>query len=138
MQPAFIRFLLGDRSPEVLDAVQADGLRWAEQTGGRPTPLNQYLGMGGPRAARILLRDALLVEAADLLDEGTRWARCCRLAEMARAFNVRRYPIWRRHGLPADASAVDVLLFRACEFGEPLPETAHQWRSVVMQAAQAA
>lgn len=137
MQPAALAFLSGDTSPEVLDELRATMLRWAEQTGDRPLPLNRYLGMGGPRATRLAMRDALLVEAAELLD-GTRWTRCCQLADMAHAFNVRRWPIWRRHGIPAGASAVDVLLFRACEFGEPLPGTAHQWRAVVMQNAQAA
>lgn len=135
MQPAFIRFLLGDRSPEVLDAIQADGLRWIEQTGDRPLPLNRCMGTGGPRAARIMLRDAILLDALELL-EGEPWARYQQLAKMARAFNVRRYPCWQRAGIPDDAKDIDMLLFQACEFGEPPPETPHGWRELVKRNAQ--
>ena len=89
MQTAFIRFVLGDRSTEVLDAMQADGLRWADQTGDRPLPLHRLMGLVGPRAMRRDMRDELMLEAFDLL-AGTPWARCKELAEAARTFNVRR------------------------------------------------
>jgi hypothetical protein len=136
MHPAAIAFMLGDTSPEVLAELRAAMVRWSEQTGDRPLPLNRVCGMGGPRSTRIDLRNALMLEAWALL-EGTCWRRCKGLAEMARTFNVRLWPIWRRDGIPADASAVEILLFRACEFGEPLPVTPHGWRDIVMQNLQA-
>lgn len=127
-----IAFMLGDTSPEVLAGLREAMLRWSAQTGDRPMPLQRFTGMGGPRATRIAMRDELLIEAAALLS-GSQWARCCELAKAAVAFNVRRWPLWQRHGVPPTASAVDCLLFRACELGEPLPETSHQWRSILLK-----
>jgi hypothetical protein len=131
MTPAAIAFMQGDNTPEVLDELRAAMLRWAGQTDEKPKPLNRCHDLGTPRATRIDLRDALLREAAALLS-GSRWARCRQLAEMARAFNTRRWPTWRRVGVPGDASAVDVLLFRACELGEPLPESPERFLSVLL------
>lgn len=122
MTPAAIRFLQGDDSIVVLAELRAAMLRWSEQTDDKPLALNRYVGLGTPRATRIALRDELLRDAAALMT-GSRWARCRHLAEMARAFNVRRWPTWRRFGIPGDASSVDILLYRACGLGEPLPKT---------------
>jgi hypothetical protein len=121
-QPAALRFLLGDNDVAVLDELRATMLRWAAQTGEKPIGLNRCASLSTPRATRIDMRDALLVQAAELLT-GTRWARCKAMAEMSRTFNARRYPSWLRAGIPSTASTIDVLLFRACELGEPLPES---------------
>jgi hypothetical protein len=129
-QPDTIAFMQGDSTPEVLAEVRAAMMLWAKQTDEKPLGLNRCIGLGTPRTTRITLRDSLLREAAALLS-GSRWARCRQLAELARAFNTRRWPTWRCVGVPGDASAVDVLLFRACELGEPLPESPERFLSVL-------
>lgn len=135
--PAAIAFMLGDTSPEVIAGVRAAIADWSQQTGDRPVPLHRFMGLGGPRAARIALRDELLIEAAELLD-GNPWGKCERLAKAALAFNTRRGDVWDRHGIPSDASAVDTLFFRARAFGESLPESPGQWRTILQQNASAA
>ena len=129
-RPAALRFMLGDNDAAVLDELRADMLRWAAQTGEKPIGLNRCASLSTPRATRIDMRDALLAQAAELLT-GTRWARCKALAELARAFNARRYDAWVRAGIPSTAGTVDVLLFRACEQGESLPQTPEQFLSIL-------
>lgn len=127
---AAIAFLLGDESVDTLSAMRAAMLRWSAQTGEKPIGLNRCVSLSTPRATRIDLRDALVSQAAELLT-GTRWARCKALAELARTFNARRYDSWALAGIPSTASTVDVLLFRACEQGEPLPQTPEQFLSIL-------
>jgi hypothetical protein len=129
-QPAAVRFLLGDESVDTLADLRAAMLRWSAQTCEKPVGLNRCLGLSTPRATRIDLRDALLAQAAELLT-GTRWARCKELAELARTFNARRYVSWKRAGIPTTASAIDVLLYRACEHGDPLPQTAEHYLNIL-------
>lgn len=136
-QPAALAFMLGSDSPETLADLRAAMLRWSEQTGDRTMDMHRFMGLGTPRLTRLDRRDALLAEVFDHL-EGTRWARCRQLAEMARTFNTRRWPVWQRDGLPAGAAPVDVLLFRACEVIESLPETPHGWRDIMLKQTAAA
>lgn len=128
--PPAVRFLAGDSDAALLADLRASILRWAEQQDDRPLPLNRLLGLRSPRATRQALRDALLADAAALLD-GTRWSRCKQIAELARAFNARRFSVWSRAGVPESASAVDRLLYRAREQGEPLPETPEQYLNIL-------
>lgn len=128
-QHAALAFALGDESPEVLAELRARLLRWADQRDDA-LPLNRVLSLGSTRATRLAMRDALLVEASELL-AGTRWARCKLLAELGRTFHARRYDVWRRHGIPDGASEVDLLLYRACELGESMPKTPEQFLSIL-------
>lgn len=119
MQPA-LAFLAGDRSTDVLDAL-ADGMRrWAAQEGaGDAMPVNRYVGLpASPCKTRRALRDAILRDAAVLLDAPTPWLRACTLADRCRLFELRRWPAWRHlEAPPLRASALEVLLFEARQFG---------------------
>lgn len=126
----FLAFVRGDASPETVAEIAERMLRWVKQTADDPLPLNRMLGLGRPRAARIALRDSLVIEASMLL-EGSRWSRCKQLAELARTFHAGRYDVWRRVGIPAGASDVDRLLFDACDLGEPLPRTPEGYLSIL-------
>lgn len=130
-ESAFIRFLMGDQSREVLQAIRADGLRWLEQQVDRPLPLERMLGIGRPRSVRAELRHIHLRAAANLLDAPTRWKRCCALAEACRTFEARRWPIWRHLSAPpAHASPVDAELWHARQFGA-LAEKPHSFLDVL-------
>lgn len=131
-QPPAIAFALGDRSAETVDAVAAELLRWSDQPDGRPLPLHRLFGLRNHRAARRLLRDALVVEAAALLD-GSRWAKCKELAAMAAAMNKRRFRTWLQFGIPEAATEPERLLFRA-RHHEPLPESAEAYLSILPAA----
>lgn len=131
MQPAVVRFLLGDDSPLVLEDVRAAWLRWAAQDGGaRLVGLHRYLGSGGPLATRLALRDALLAEAAGLLPGPGDWDRARQLYEAARAYLVRRHDTWNRLGIPATAAPIDVLIRRAMTF-EDLPQSAEGYYALL-------
>jgi len=132
-QPTAIAFMLGDNTPAVLDELRAAVLCWSEQAGDKPLPLHRFLGMGGPRATRTALRDELLVEVVALLDGGTQWSQCKQLADAARAFYARRWEVWRKHGIPSGASAVDVLFYRVLDMGGRLPKTQHGWRDILLK-----
>lgn len=130
---AAVRFLLGDNSPVVLEDVRAAWLRWAGQDGGaRLVGLHRYLGTGGPMATRLALRDALLTEAAALLPGPGDWDRARQLFESARTYLARRHDTWNRHGVPACAAPVDVLIRRAMAF-QDLPETPEGFFSVLSE-----
>lgn len=129
--PLVIAFMQGDTSAEALSEVRARLLQWTAQRDEDPIHLNRMLGLGSPLRTRIALRDAHLVQAAELLT-GSRWSRCKALAELARTFNARRYDSWKRAGIPAKAGEVDVLLFHACEIaGAPLPQTSEQYLNII-------
>jgi len=127
---AAINFVLGVETAADIAELRERVLRWADQRQADPLPLNRMLGLGSCRATRLSIRDALLTEASGLLT-GTRWSRCKQLAESARTFNVRRYNAWRRSGVPAGATDLDLLLFKACEIGEKLPETPEQLLNIL-------
>lgn len=132
MQPtAAVRFLLGDNSPRVMEDVRAAWLRWAAQDGGaRLVGLHRYLGTGGPLATRLALRDALLIEAADLLPGPGDWDRARQLYEAARTYLARRHDTWNRLGVPAGAAPVDMLIRRAMGF-ESLPQSPEGFYAVL-------
>lgn len=118
-QADFLREVLsGQPSPESLAWLAAGARRWLEQEVDRPLPLERMLGIGRPRSVRAEMRRHHLRAAAALLDAPTRWKRCVELAEACRAFEARRWPVWRRlDAPPAHASPVDVELWRARQFG---------------------
>lgn len=120
MNDLVLAFMRGDRSPEAADEVAKRMRRWAAQPADSPLPLNQMLGIRSPRAARMAMRDAALIEASELL-EGTRYGKCKALAEMATVFHVRRYDVWRRFGVPETASPAELLMFGAFDQGDPHP-----------------
>lgn len=114
----FLRFLLGDDSLDVLQAIRADGLRWAMQERDRAMPLNRMMGLGGPRLVRADLRRHHLVQALRLMDAPTSWGRRKQLAEAARVFEARRWPIWGKLDTPPPhASEVDCHLWNARQYG---------------------
>lgn len=73
---AVFRFIRRDKGPEVLAELRRRFLAW------------------------LALRDHYLTEAAALLEGPSTWQRCRQLAGAARAFEVRRWPIWRRLDAP--------------------------------------
>jgi hypothetical protein len=132
MTPAAIAFMQGDTSPEVLAELRAAMLRWSEQAGDKPLGLNRCMGLGGPRAVRIELRLKHLVDAAAVLPGPSHWARCQQLAEAARAFEIRRWPRWKKlDAPPPDARPVDVHLWHARRVGEELPQTPEAYIGVI-------
>lgn len=73
--------------------------------------------------ARRRMRDAWLIEAADLLP-GTTWQKARKLCDEARRFERRQWPAWRAASFPpAHASPLHGLLFLALKAGAPLPGT---------------
>lgn len=116
-----LAFLAGDRSAETLDAL-ADGMRlWAAQeAAGEPMPVNRYVGLpASPAKLRRALRDDRLRQAATLIDAPTPWLRAGALAEAARCFELRRWPVWRHmESAPLRASELEAMLFEARQFGE--------------------
>lgn len=138
MTPAAIRFLQGDNSLEVLSELRAAMLRWSEQTGGGPLPLHRMFGLGGPSITLTELRNAILIKAADLLaadlpPDATRWLRCQNIAKRTKAFEVSRWPSWRKAEAPPEsASAVNRLFFEARKLsGTALPRTPEAFLSIL-------
>lgn len=129
MTPAAIAFMLGDTSPEVLDELRARMLRWADQRDDAQ-PMNRMLALGTARSTRLALRDALLVEASELL-AGSRWSKCCQLAKLGGEFNDRRYRSWKNRGIPSIASAAELLVYRAADIGEGLPESPEHYLRIL-------
>lgn len=125
--PAAIAFLLGDTSPEVLAELRARMLRWADQDA---QPMNRMLMLGTARSTRLALRDALLVEASELL-AGSRWSKSCQLAKLGSEFNDRRYRSWKNQGIPSIASAAELLVYRAADIGEGLPESPEHYLRIL-------
>ena len=124
VNPAFIRFLLGDESATTLEAIRAQAMRWVMQAGeDRPIHLNRMLGLGGPRLVRAELRHHHLGQAMGLMPGPTSWRQRVQLAEAVRTFEARRWPTWRKlDAPPPHASTVDQILWAARQFG-PLAAT---------------
>ena len=111
--------LSGDPSPEAIRALAAGLQRWMSDDSPRPIGLHRHLGLGCPRAARMSLRDSYLIKAAELLEGPALWQRCRQLAEAARAFEARRWPLWHRlKSPPSHATEVDCLLWQARRLGD--------------------
>lgn len=129
---AVFQFIRGGEGPEVLDDMRRRIKAWLTDDAERPLPLHRHLGLGGPQAARLALRDHYLTEAAALLEGPSTWQRCRQLAEAARAFEVRRWPIWRRFDSPpTHAGPVDAMLWHARHLGGELPATPENYLNIL-------
>lgn len=119
----------GDNSTEVLAEMRAAMLRWADQRDDQ-LPLNRVLSLGSTRSTRLAMRDALLVEASELLS-GSRWSKCKMLAKLGGEFNDRRYRSWKNQGIPSMATAAELLVYRAADIGEELPKSPEHYLRVL-------
>jgi hypothetical protein len=110
----------------------ADGFRRWLRAGGSIS-LQRALRLPATVASlRRALRDRHLAEAFDALPAGlTAWQRARVLAEAAREFERRKWPLWRRHtAAPAEATRVEVALFYALKCGARLPATAQAFATL--------
>lgn len=113
---AALDFLSGDESADTLAALREGFRRWAAQDG---LPLERVLRLGTPYKLRLALRDGLLRQAATLMDAPTPWTRAGLLAERARCFELRKWPIWKeRETVPAHADPIEALLWQARQYDE--------------------
>ena len=125
MTPA-LALLTGNETEADMERIQAAMLAWLTDEQG--PSLHQRLGLSR-RAARCELRNAHLRAAAALL-AGDPWPRAEQLAESCRAFEVRRWPKWRRSGPPSTATDLDRELFSARQYGDVCMSTRQTFRII--------
>ena len=109
------RFIVGTASEADLDQLRQALLDWITDTDKGPQ-LQARIGITR-RSARTALRNQHLRAAGRHLS-GERWQRATALADLTRAFLIRRWQRYQRTGLPADASPIDRELFQARRFAE--------------------
>lgn len=120
---AALDFLSGDDSAETLAELRAGLRRWAaSDDAGRRMGLHRYLGIGSAQSLRLVLRDALVREAADLIEAGSVGERARLLAKQVKDLE-KEWRHWRQFAeAPARASAVLRVLWRARCLGR-IPQT---------------
>lgn len=121
------RFLSGHSDAETLADLRCRITRWLMDDSG--PDLSRVLGLGTRRAARLQRRDALLRQAASLLD-GPVSARARALLEVARLVEVRRAAVWSRRGVPENADPVERLIFEASQL-DTIPRTCRMMREII-------
>ena len=125
MNPA-LALLTGNETEADLGRIRLALERWLTDTDG--PSLQAYLGISRS-TARKALRDRHLRAAATYLDGGP-WSKALALGEAARAFEVRRWPKWRRSGPPTTASDLDLELFSARQYGDVCMSTRQLFRII--------
>ena len=124
---AVINIINGVSTEADMERIQAAMLAWLTDEQG--PSLHQRLGLSR-RAARCELRNTHLRAAAAYLPQSDPWPRAEQLAESCRAFEVRRWPKWRRSGPPTTASDLDRELFSARQYGDVCMSTRQTFRII--------